>query len=168
MDQQTIGILLTIFVGLAAIAMVVQAGMLIGIYRSSRALQEKVVDLVPRVELLVASTHKGVEQSRKQIAEIATSATAILESAKNQIVRVEEVVVDATGRAKSQMDRVELVLDDTISRAHQTVTAVQGTVLWPIRELRGVAAGVKGALDFWTRANRPSVVQATSDEEMFI
>jgi len=55
-----------------------------------------------------------------------------------------------------------------VSRAHQTVTAVHGTILWPIRELRGVAAGVKGAVEFLARGNRANVAQATSDEEMFI
>ncbi|HSM77328.1 MAG TPA: hypothetical protein VLT57_06880 [Bryobacteraceae bacterium] len=168
MDQQTLDVLLTIFVALAAIAMIVQAGMLVGIYRSSRAMQEKVVELLPRVESLVSSTHKGVEQSRKQIMEITTTANAILESARNQLVKVEEVVNDATSRAKVQMDRVEMVIDDTVSRAHQTVTAVHGTILWPIRELRGVAAGVKGAVEFLARGNRANVAQATSDEEMFI
>jgi hypothetical protein len=168
MDQQTLDVLLTIFVALAAIAMIVQAGMLVGIYRSSRAMQEKVVELLPRVESLVSSTHKGVEQSRKQIMEITTTANAILESARNQLVKVEDVVNDATSRAKVQMDRVEMVIDDTVSRAHQTVTAVHGTILWPIRELRGVAAGVKGAVEFLARGNRANVAQATSDEEMFI
>lgn len=129
MDQPTIDILLTVFVGLAALAMLVQAGMLVGIYRSSRAMQQKVVELLPRVESLVTATHKGVEQSRAQIVEITTTANAILESARNQLVKIEEVVIDATGRAKVQMDRVEMVIDDTVSRAHQTVVAVHGTFL---------------------------------------
>ncbi len=168
MDQQTLIILMTIFVGLAAIAMLVQAAMLIGIYRISKATQEKVVALLPRVESLVESTRETVDENRKQILEITTHANAILESARKQLAKVEEMVTDATSRARVQMDRMELVLDDTMTRAQETVTAVQESVMWPVRELHGIAAGVRAALDFLVRGSRPSVAQATSDEEMFI
>jgi hypothetical protein len=168
MDHQLIDILLTVFVGLSAIAMMVQAGMLVGIYKSSRVMQEKVVELLPRVESLVQSTRLGVDQSRKQILEITTTANAILDSTRNQLVKIEGVVNDATGRAKVQMDRVEMVIDDTVTRAHQTVAAVHGGIMWPIREVNGIAAGIRAAMDSLARGNRPSVSQATADEEMFI
>lgn len=168
MDQPTLLILMTIFVALAAVAMLVQAAMLIGIYRVSKGTQEKMFALLPRIESLLETTREGVDQSRKQILEISTNANAILESARNQLVKVEEIVDDATSRARVQMDRVELVLDDTMTRAQQTVVAVHESVMWPIRELHGIAAGVRAALDFLARGTRPSVAQATSDEEMFI
>jgi hypothetical protein len=38
----------------------------------------------------------------------------------------------------------------------------------PLRELTGIAAGIRTALAYLTRGNRPSVDRATSDEEMFI
>ncbi len=168
MDQQTLLILMTIFVALAAIAMFVQAAMLIGIYRISKGTQEKVFALLPQIESLVESTRAGVDQSRKQILEITTRASAILDSAREQLTKVEEIVTDATSRARVQMDRMELVLDDTMTRAQETVAAVHESVMWPVRELHGIAAGVRAALDFLVRGSRPSVAQATSDEEMFI
>ncbi len=168
MDQQTLLILMTIFVALAAIGMLVQAAMLIGIYRISKGTQEKVFALLPRIESLVESTSEGVDQSRKQILEIAARASAILDSAREQLTKVEEIVTDATSRARVQMDRMELVLDDTMTRAQETVAAVHESVMWPVRELHGIAAGVRAALDFLARGSRPSVAQATSDEEMFI
>lgn len=168
MDQQTLLVVMTVFVGLAAIAMIAQAVMLVGIYRSSKGMQAKVVELLPRVESLVETTRTGVEQSRKQILEITATANAILESARTQLAKVEEVVTDATGRAKVQMDRVEMVIDDTMSRAQETVAAVHGGIMWPIRELNGIASGVRAALDALVRGNRSNVAQATSDEEMFI
>ncbi len=168
MDQQTLLVVMTIFVGLVALGMLTQAVMLIGIYRSSKGVQAKVVELLPRVESLVDSARTGVEQSRKQIMEISTTANEILESARNQLVKVEEVVTDAAGRAKIQMDRVELVIDDTVSRAQETVAAVHGGIMWPIREVQGIATGVKAALGFLARGSRSNVTQATSDEEMFI
>jgi hypothetical protein len=84
------------------------------------------------------------------------------------LVKVEEVVTDASGRAKVQMDRVELVLDDTMTRAHETVATVHSGIMRPLREINGIALGIKTAFAHMARGGRPSVAEATSDDEMFI
>lgn len=168
MDQTTLLYVMTAFVIIAAIALAIQAGMLVAVNKKTKELHDKIVPLVPQVESLVESTKMTVDLSKKQIAEISTRATAILDSTKNQLAMVEEVVTDVTARAKVQMDRVELVLDDTLSRAHETVALVHNGIIRPLREVSGVSAGIKAALSFLARGSRPSVDQATSDEEMFI
>lgn len=175
MDQTTLLYVMTAFVIIAAIALCIQAGMLVAMNRTTKALHDKVAplvpkveSLVPKVELLVESTRSTVEQSKKQLAEITTRATEILDSTKHQLAMVEEVVTDASARARVQMERVELVLDDTLSRAHETVATVHNGIMKPLKELNGIAAGLKAAVAFLARGNRPSVAQATSDEEMFI
>jgi hypothetical protein len=168
MDQTTLLYVMTAFVIIAAIALSIQAGMLVAVGKKTKDLHDKIIPLVPKVESLVESTKTTVELSRKQIAEITTRANDILDSTKSQLAMVEEVVSDATARAKVQMDRVELVLDDTLSRAHETVALLHSGVTRPLREINGVSAGVRAALSFLSRGNRPSVAQATSDEEMFI
>jgi hypothetical protein len=61
-----------------------------------------------------------------------------------------------------------MVIDDTMSRAHETVAMVHGGILRPLREIHGIAAGVRTAINHLARGGRPSVAQATHDEEMFI
>jgi len=156
------------FVIVAAIALCIQAGMLAGIYRNTKALQESINPLLPKVESLVTKANATVEQSGKQITEITTRANDILDSTKRQLAIVEEVVGDAAARAKVQMERVELVIDDTLSRAHETVAVVHDGIMRPLREVSGIAAGVRAALGSLARGNRPTVDRATSDEEMFI
>jgi methyl-accepting chemotaxis protein len=168
MDQTTLLYVMTGFVIVAALALCIQAGMLVGLNKKTKALHDKISPLVPRVESLVETTQATVEQSRRQIAEIATKANEILDSTRNQLAMVEEVVTDATARAKVQMERIELVLDDTVSRAQETVATVHNGIMRPLRELTGIAAGIRTALNYLTRGNRPSVDRATSDEEMFI
>ncbi|HEV2688850.1 MAG TPA: hypothetical protein VGV35_09855 [Bryobacteraceae bacterium] len=168
MDQTTLLYIMTAFVIIAAVALCIQAGMLVGINKKTKALQEQITPLVPKVESLVETTQAAVEQSRRQLAEIATKTNEILESSKNQLAMVEEVISDASTRVKSQMDRVELVLDDTLTRAHEAVATLHNGIMKPLRELSGIAAGIKSAVTFLTRNRRPSVDNATSDEEMFI
>jgi len=168
MDQTTLLYIMTAFVIIAAVALCIQAGMLVALNQKTKQLHDKIAPLVPKVDSLVESTKATVEQSKVQIAEITSRANEILISAKNQLAMVEDVVTDATARAKVQMDRVELVLDDTINRAHETVATVHNGIMRPLQELNGIAAGIRAALAFLARNNRPSVAQATSDEEMFI
>ena len=168
MDQTALLYVMTAFVIISAVALSIQAGMLVAVSKKTKELHDKITPLVPKVESLVATTQATVELSRKQIAEITSKANEVLDSTRNQLAMVEEVVSDATSRAKVQMDRVELVLDDPLSRAHETVALLHSGIMRPLREINGVTAGLRAALQFLSRGNRPSVAQATSDEEMFI
>jgi len=168
MDPNALLYVMTAFVIIAAIALCIQAGMLTAIYRTTKAMQMQIQPLVPKVESLVETTKTTVEQSRKQIVDMTTRANEILDSTKRQLAMVEDVVSDASARAKVQLERVELVLDDTLNRAHETVATVHDGIMRPLREINGIAAGIKSALAYLARGNRPSVDQATSDEEMFI
>jgi len=168
MNETTLLYVMSAFVIISAIALCIQAGMLAGIYKTTKALQEKIDPLLPKVDNLVAIATSTVEQSSRQITEITSRTNDILDSTKRQLAIVEDVVGDAAARAKLQMERVELVLDDTLSRAHETVAVVHDGIMRPLREVNGIAAGIRAALGAMARGNRPTVDRATSDEEMFI
>jgi len=75
------------------------------------------------------------------------------------VVRIARIERD--GRADGEITKV-------LRRAHQTVGVVHDGIMRPLREVSGVAAGLRAALNSITRGNRPTVDRATSDEEMFI
>jgi hypothetical protein len=158
----------TAAVVVSAVAIVLQAFLLYAIYRQTRVIGEQVSILTPKVELALESAQRAIEQNRRQIAEVTAKASDVLDTAKTQLVRVNEIMEDATMRARVQLDRVELVLDDTISRVHQTVAALHNGILRPLKEVAGVAAGVRAAFAHLLGGGRPSVAQATQDDEMFI
>jgi hypothetical protein len=175
MDQQAWFILISVFVGISAIAMCIQAGMLFGIYKSARATEEQVKrvipqveSMMPKVEKLVVSSTAAVDMSRKQIEEITTKASDILDVTRVQLARIDGVLEDASTRAHNQLAHAELVIDDTVSLAQETVAVVQSGIMKPLREIQGVAAGVRTAIFYLMRGGRPSPAQATADEEMFI
>jgi hypothetical protein len=152
----------------SAVAIVLQALLLFAIYRQTRALGERVSILVPKLESTLESAQRTLEQSRRQIAEVTTKANQVLDTAQVQLVRVDQVLEDVTARARAQLDHIEMVLDDTISRVHQTVTALHGAVLRPLKEVAGVAVGIRAAVAYLLKGGRPNVAQATQDDEMFI
>lgn len=167
MDQQTLLTVMTAFVCIAAIALVIQMGMLIGIYRATRGMQESVQRLLPKIESLIDTSRQTIEDSRKQILDITSKTNDILEIARKQMERLDEVLEDATARAHVQLERADLVIDDVMERAHNTVAVVHTGIMKPLREIQGVAAGLRAAIQFMMRG-RPNPTHATSDEEMFI
>ena len=168
MSQDTLLLLLTVFVSISAIALVIQAAMLFGLYKSTKAIHEKVSLLTPRAESLMAKAEKTLEESRSKIAEVSARANEVLMLTHTQVRRVDELMADAHGRARVQMDRLELVLDDTMSKVQSTVNTVQTGVVRPIREITGIATGLRAAILHLVQASRSSPAQATQDEEMFI
>ena len=196
MSEMTLLYVMTAFVIISAIALCIQAGTLFGMYKTAKMLQESVNPLIPKIQALipqveaaipkveavvptvqnliaktttvVEKTTSVVEESRVQIHAIGATANELLNSTKRQMAIVEDFVGDAAQRGKNQMERAELVLDDTLSRAHQTVGVVHGGIMKPLREVNGIAVGLRAALGALTRGSRATVDQATSDEEMFI
>jgi biopolymer transport protein ExbB/TolQ len=161
-------VIIAAFVLVSAVALCIQAVYLMGVYKTAKSLEQKVVPLVPKIESLVDVTRATVEQTRVQIAEIATKTTEILDSARSQMAKLEDVVSDATSRAKVQMERVELILDDTMSRLHETIAVLHNGVMRPLRQLNSISVAIRAVFRHLLGGRRPSVNQATSDEEMFI
>jgi len=158
---------MTAFVIIAAVALIIQAAMLAGIYKASRGMQENVQRLLPKIEGVLDTSRKTIEDSRKQIADITAKTSEILDTTRQQVHRIDEFLNDAAARARVQMDRAEMVLDDAMVRTQRTVAVVEGGILKPIVQIQGVAAGIKTALTVLLRG-RPNPEDAHSDEEMFI
>jgi hypothetical protein len=167
MDQQNLLIIMAVFVIVSAVALCIQAGFLFAIFKAIRGIEERTAPLIPKLDALVGSSRTAIEESRTQIREITYKTSEILDSTRKQLSRVDEVLEDAAARARVQMDRAEMVLDDTMNRAQETVALVHSGIMKPLREIQGIQAGVRAALDFLMRGRRSGPV-ATADEEMFI
>lgn len=134
----------------------------------ARDLRKKLMPLWPEIQHIVSVTRRTVERTEGQVEKIASTSVEMLNTSKQQLAKVDELLTDATMRAKVQIERAEMVIDDTMSRVQSTVVVVQRGVVRPIREVQGILAGFRTALQYIGRGGRPTVDHATSDEEMFI
>jgi len=187
---------LTFFVFLSAVALCIQAAMLIGMWKTTKTLQQQVTSMLPKVQSVLTRVESTLDENRKNILEatskasdivaktneivtktneiaartneMATRALEMMDIGKAQLVKLDAVLTDASDRAKAQLERAELVVDDTLGRVNQTVTAVHNGVLRPVKEIQAVTAGFRAAMQHLMRGGRPSVADATHDDEMFI
>jgi hypothetical protein len=165
MDQQTV---LTVFVGICALAMIIQMITLIILAVISKRMQDKITVVLPQVESILAISKQTLQEVKKEVGEIGTRTNSILDITKGQFIKIDELLSDISVRARVQMERAEMVLDDTMSRTQKTVAIVQSGVIAPIREIHGLIEGLRAAIAHLAKGRRPTVDHATSDEEMFI
>jgi hypothetical protein len=168
MNPDNLLLVMTLFVIVSAIALLIQAGLLFGIYRNVKSVRSEVASVMPQVRSIITKAEDTIDQSRKHVIEITAKANEMMDVGKAQLVKLDAVLTDASTRARAQLERAEMVVDDTVSKVHQTVTAVHSGILKPVREIQGVAAGVRTAVSVFMRGGRPSVDRATQDDEMFI
>ena len=79
---------MAVFTAVAAIALAIQASMLIGIYRSSKATSKRVAHLAPKVEALADTSRLALEESRVSLKEITAKTTDILDTTRAANSRV--------------------------------------------------------------------------------
>lgn len=157
------------FTGVAAIALVIMAGMVLGMYRSSKAMRERAVLFMDKCEPLAESARQTLEETRKQTKEILVDVKELTASGRKQMTTVESLIEDLSQTARVQAKRVDGSVETTLQRVNETTAVVQKTILEPIRQVRGVVSAVTAVLDHLSGASRrPTVDRATGDDEMFI
>ena len=119
MDQNTLLTIMTVFVAIAAVAMIVQMAVMIGLYKATRSAEQRISAMLPQVEQLIHTSHTTIEQGRQQLLDITGKTSEILTLAHTQVARVDEVMADATRRARVQLERAEFIIEDTLSRTQQ-------------------------------------------------
>jgi ABC-type transporter Mla subunit MlaD len=175
---------------LACIASIFQAFVLAGLYRAVKEAQKagkeaqgklkeveaKVAPLVEHFEDFVTTANnflttsgKLLEENRPRIAGVTAEALAIAKAAREHADRIGELIDDANGRAKARIAQFDETLGATMVQVEHATEAVKSAVTRPAKEVNGIVAGVKAALNTYAQGgNRNSPEHATQDEAMFI
>ncbi len=110
-----------------------------------------------------------MEENRPRIADITAESLIIAKTAREHAERIGELIDDTNGRAKARIAQIDQALEQTVAQVENATEAVKSAVLKPAKEVNGIMAGVKAALNTYAQGgNRNSPEHATQDEEMFI
>jgi hypothetical protein len=153
---------------LSGLSMLGGAVAMAALYRTVKKLSDEVTPLIPETRKTLASAHEALVEIRKDVHQVTVKSSEVLDSAKSQLAHFNEARAEFTDRARTQAEKLEIVLDDAMSRFQDMTERVEGTVMKPIREVNGIMAGVRAALDMLRLGRRKVITQATQDEEMFI
>lgn len=168
MQSETALVLLAIAVAVSSLALLIQAVAALRLMRSVQRLETEILPLVPQARETLARAQAALKLAADRIEESAAMTRQLLAAAQQQVEGLDQARRELAVQWRIQSERLELVIEDILSRVQEVVAVLHGTVMRPVREVSGMVAGVKAALQTLLMARRPTVDRATHDEEMFI
>lgn len=165
--------LLTIFIIIAAAAVVLQAFVMFGMYKAIRRIQDDVAgmraDVARRIEPLADSLKEIITNSRDPLRSITTDLAEVARVAREGAGKVDDVLDDLLDRFRLQVIRVDQTVTDVLEKVDKTTTAVQKNIIGPVTEVSAILKGLQVGLDFFlTRRRQARTSEVPQDEQMFI
>ena len=165
--------LLTVFVIVAAAAIVVQALLMSGVYLAIRKIHLEVqgvrADVKQRLDPLTQSVTEILANSREPVRTITTNLAEISQVLRNWTTHVDALVADLVDKTRVQVFRLDEMMSDLVQKVETTADVVQQNVLAPIHEVSALIKGVRSGLEFlFSRRRAAGVSEASQDEQMFI
>jgi archaellum component FlaC len=184
--------LVPIFIAVTAAAVVLQAGILVGLYvavrKTTAKLETEVAELKVKAVPIITSTDAMLIELRPKVLQIVDTLVELRpkvnivvdnladtsSTVRSEIHRVDATVSDVMDRARLQVIRADEMLTRTFDRVEHTSDVVAKTVVSPVRQVSGIVRGVTAGVEFLLgnrgRKNGDSRGQrrAVPQDEMFI
>lgn len=165
--------LIAAFIIVAAVAIVIQACILIAMYlavrRSSARMEALATEMKGKVLPTVEMAQSMLVEMRPKIQNVLDNVSHSTTMVRAQMERLDATVTDIIDRSRLQVIRADELLNRTMDRVEETTEMVHRTVTSPVRKLSGLAAGVGAGLEFLLggkRRQRNGV--SVPQDEMFI
>jgi uncharacterized protein YoxC len=166
---------IVLFSIVAAIALVVQVGILIGLFlqvkRTTESVNRMVNDMHTRIGPILTRTQILLDDTQPKITALVDDASHVVYLARTQAQKMDKVFTEASDRLRGQLVRADRILTGTLEAVEDAGTQVRRSFLGPVQKASAVVHGIKVGLDFLRsrRAGRESVHEAVEQEdELFI
>ncbi|HKD64994.1 MAG TPA: hypothetical protein VKB40_13265 [Candidatus Acidoferrales bacterium] len=161
------------FIVIAAVAIVIQMAILLGIFFQVRTAIEQfariATDLQTRIDPILLRTNRILEDSEDRVASIMGDAAEITRVARGSAQKIDRVFTDAVERLRVQIIRADHILTGTLEVVEESGMKFKRTLWTPIQQASAILKGMKVAIDMLRGQNRrPEPDAATADEELFI
>lgn len=172
----SVDILLVIFVGVTAIAMVLQAVFVIKTMRIGKNLLDKASEVSQEIETesqLVMSQLREVGASFEEMRRVFDSAgervegiTNLIDARFGEIDQLASQVLDVGNR---QVSKVSDVVDDTLQKFRETTGIIQEDIVRPVVEISSLIKGIRTGLDYLVASRRSRRKNSQyPEDELFI
>jgi len=164
---------LPIFVGVTTAAVVIQAGILVGLFvavrKSTSRMEALAIEVKEKVLPTADTAHSIMKDLRPKIDTIASNVSETSTVVRGQLERIDATVSDVVDRTRLQVIRADELLNRTMDRIEETSEVVHRTVVSPVRQLSGLIQGLTAGVEFLFGGKRASSRDVTvPQDEMFI
>ncbi|MGB7726995.1 MAG: DUF948 domain-containing protein [Candidatus Acidiferrum sp.] len=159
----------------AAIALIVQVAILIGLFlqlkRTTEGINRMITDLHTRMGPILTRTQILLDDTEPKIASLVDDASHVVYLARVQAQKMDKVFSEASDRLRGQLVRADRILTGTLEAVEDAGTQVRRTILGPVQKASAVVHGIKVGLDFLrSRRSRRDNAEETleQEDELFI
>lgn len=167
--------LAVILIVLMSIFVILQVGILAGLFVSVRKLVTNVehlrTNLEEKAEPIIADFREILDHSKDIARNLRASAenfTSVSGNVKYQIERVSATLEDTTDRARAQISKIDGAVADAVQKFEIVTGAIQRSIYAPVREISAIIRGVSSGLHYLFARRRNQVNEVHQDEELFI
>lgn len=168
---------LVVFVGVTAVAVVIQAVVLTATYLRLRRIDNEMNTLRQRfndrVDPILNRLDDILQTVQLNSHRILGDCAAVAETARNQIEKFDRLTDELSDRVRGQIIRVDELLTRAVGALEAAGDKVQRGLEGPVREAVAVVQGVKTALDYLAERRRKAAAtqpgqSPATEEELFI
>lgn len=148
----------SIFIIATAIAVVIQACILVGLFVTVLKTTKRVESLANEVKTKAIPTFENAQsimtELRPRLTDIVANVDESARMARAQMERLDVTVSDIVDRTRLQVIRADELVTRTMDRVEETSDMVHKTVISPIRQLSGLMTGLNAGLEYFLGRRR--------------
>src|SRR5260370_474992 len=165
--------LLTVFIAVAAVAIVVQMGILAALYVASRKTSAKVEAIAEELQQHGVPALKAaralLEENGPKVSEILDNGLNASRILKVQAVRLDSTVSDLMDRTRLHVIRADELVTRTMDRVEDTTNILHHSIISPVKQVAGVLQGITVGTGWLLGKLRPRQRRdGAPEDEMFI
>ena len=164
--------LLIVFIVVTAFAVLIQAGILWGMYVAMRKTSGKVELLAEEVRTKVIPTaqlaQEMIAELRPKLLTVADNVSVSTTVLRTQLERLDATLTDIVDRTRLQVIRADEFVNSTMDKLEETREAVERTVVSPVKHLTGIMHGLSVGLEAFLGRRHERTAATVPQDEMFI
>ena len=154
----------------AAIALVVQVGILIALFlqlkNTTESISRVVNDLHTRMGPILTRTQILLDDTQPKLTELVDDASHIVYLARAQAQKMDKVFTEASDRLRGQLVRADRILSGTLEAVEDAGAQVRKSFMGPVQKVSAVVQGIKIGLDVLrSRRSQPESPRDPVDQE---
>lgn len=168
--------LLVFFVGVTAVALVVQS---LYVWKTSRTVQRTVERLEQQSQDLerqamatmseLRAVTEGLEPLRRMADDVGKNVQKISGTVRHRVEDMDQFLEELVQIGREQASKVDFVVSDTVQKFEETTTLIQKDVIRPLAEIAAFIKGVRAGVGYlFSSRNSPTRKANREEEELFI
>jgi len=140
-----------LFIIVAALTLIVQAGVLVLLFiqvkKTTESVNKTIGDLHSRVGPILTRTQIMLDETQPKIAQLVEDASHIVYLTRSQAQRFDKVATEASDRLRGQLLHIDRILTGTLEAVEDAGSTVRRNFWGPVQKASAIVQGIKIGLD---------------------